>query len=132
VSQVSNDDLFVSVSAKTGWKNIDDLIAAAKKDPGKIKFAASGTTTSGRLVFEAFADMLGLKITLVPFKGAAPAAIAVAGGHVEILHSTVGEALPHVQRGDLVPIMMMGDRRTEALPHSLCRQGDAAGRHRQA
>ena len=117
VCQVANDDLLVTCSAKTGWKTIDDLIAAVKKNPGKIKFGASGTTTSGRLVFEAFADMLGLDIPVVPFKGAAPASIAVAGGHIEILHSTVGEALAHVQRGDLIPLMMMGDRRTEALPN---------------
>jgi len=117
VAQVANDDLFISCSAKTGWKTIDDLIAAVKKEPGKYKFAASGTTTSGRLVFEAWAHMLGLNIPVVPFKGAAPAGIAVAGGHIPIFHSTISEALPHVQRGDIVPLMMMGDRRTEALPN---------------
>jgi len=114
---VGNDELVVTVSSKTGWKTIEDLIAAAKKDPGKIKFAAAGTVASGRLVFEAFANMLGLDIPVVPFKGSAPAAIAVAGGHIQVLNATVGEALSHVQRGDLVPIMMMGNRRAKEFPN---------------
>jgi tripartite-type tricarboxylate transporter receptor subunit TctC len=117
VSGVGNDELVVTVSAKTGWKSIEDLIAAAKKDPGKIKFGAAGTVASGRLVFEAFAHMLGIDIPVVPFKGSAPAAIAVAGGHIPVLNSTVGECLPHVQRGDLIPIMMMGNRRVKEFPN---------------
>jgi tripartite-type tricarboxylate transporter receptor subunit TctC len=117
VAQVANDDLFISCSSKTGWKTIEDLVAAVRKEPGKYKFAASGTTTSGRIVFEAWANMMGLDIPVVPFKGAAPASIAVAGGHIPIFHSTIGEALAHVQRGDIVPLMMMGDRVTKALPN---------------
>jgi tripartite-type tricarboxylate transporter receptor subunit TctC len=117
VAQVANDDLMISCSAKTGWKTIEELVAAVKKEPGKYKFAASGTTTSGRIVFEAWRYNMGLDIPVVPFKGAAPASIAVAGGHIPIIHSTVGEVLPHVQRGDIVPLMMMGDRVTKALPN---------------
>jgi tripartite-type tricarboxylate transporter receptor subunit TctC len=113
----ANDELLISVSAKTGWKTIEDLIAAAKKDPGKIKLAASGTTNSGRLIFEAWAYMLGLDIEAVPFKGGAPAAVAVAGGHIPIFNGTISECLPHVQRGDLVPLLMMGNRRVKEFPN---------------
>jgi tripartite-type tricarboxylate transporter receptor subunit TctC len=113
----ANDELLITVSAKSGFKNIDDLIAAAKKNPGKVQFAASGTTNSGRLIFEAWADAMGLEFEMVPFKGAAPAAIAVAGGHVPVLNSTISECLAHVQRGDLVPLMMMGNRRAKEFPN---------------
>ena len=116
VAGVANDELVVCVSSKSPWKTIDELIADAKKEPEKIKFAASGTTTSGRLVFEAFCNMVGIKITCVPFKGAAPAAVAVAGGHIPVIHATISETLPHVQRGDLRPLMMMGNRRVKEYP----------------
>ncbi len=116
VAGVANDELVVCASTKYPWKTIEELIADAKKEPEKIKFGASGTTTSGRLVFEAFCNLVGIKLTCVPFKGAAPAAIAVAGGHIPVLHATISETLPHVQRGDMRVLMMMGNRKAKEYP----------------
>ena len=117
VAGVANDELVVCASTKYPWKTIEELIADAKKEPEKIKFGAAGTAASGRLVFEAFCYMLGIKITCVPFKGSAPAAIAAAGGHIPLIHATVSETISHVQRGDLRPLMMMGNRRVKEYPN---------------
>lgn len=116
VAQVALDYVVFTVSAKAPWKTVEEFIADAKKEPGKIKFAASGTTTNARLIFEAFCHVVGIKLTCVPFKGSAPAAIAVAGGHVPVLSSAISEALAHVQRGDLRPILVGAHQRVKEYP----------------
>ena len=60
--------------------------------------------------------MVGIKLTCVPFKGSAPAAVAVAGGHLPILCATISEVLSHVQRGDIRPIIMTGNRKAKEFP----------------
>jgi len=116
IGQVAQDRIIFSVHSQTPWKTIEDLIAAAKKEPEKIKYASSGPTTTVRLGMEKFLYEAGIKLTCVPFKGSAPAAIAVAGGHIPVLTSATSEALPHVQRGDLRVLLTCADVRSKQLP----------------
>ncbi len=116
IGQVAQDRIIFSVHSQTPWKTIEDLIAAAKKEPGKIKFACSSPTATVRLGIEKFLYEAGIKLTCVPFKGSAPAAIAVAGGHIPVLTSATSEALPHVQRGDLRVLLTCADVRSKQLP----------------
>lgn len=116
VGQVAQDRIVFSVHAKSPWKTIEDLIAAARKEPEKITFACSSPTATTRLALEKFCHEAGIKLVSVPFKGAAPAAIAVAGGHVPVLTSTVSEALTHAQRGDLRVLLTCADQRVKEYP----------------
>jgi tripartite-type tricarboxylate transporter receptor subunit TctC len=116
IGQVAQDRIIFSIHSKAPWKTIEDLIAAAKKDPEKIKYACSGPTATVRLGMEKFLYEAGIKMTCVPFKGSAPAAIAVAGGHIQVLTSATSEALPHVQRGDLRVLLTCADVRSKQLP----------------
>jgi tripartite-type tricarboxylate transporter receptor subunit TctC len=116
VGQVAQDRIIFSVYSKAPWNTIEELIAAAKKEPEKIKFACSSPTATVRLGLEKFCYEAGVKFTCVPFKGSAPAAIAVAGGHIPVLTSATGEALPHVQRGDLRVLLTCADKRSKQLP----------------
>ncbi len=116
VGQVAQDRIVFSVHAQSPWKTIEDLIAAARKEPEKIKFACSSPTATTRLGLEKFCYEAGIKLAVVPFKGAAPAAIAVAGGHVPVLTSTVSEALSHAQRGDLRVLLTCADQRVKEYP----------------
>jgi tripartite-type tricarboxylate transporter receptor subunit TctC len=116
IGQVAQDRIIFSVNSKTPWKTIEDLIAAAKKEPEKIKYACSSPTATVRLGMEKFLYEAGIKLTCVPFKGSAPAAIAVAGGHIQVLTSATSEALPHVQRGDLRVLLTCADVRSKQLP----------------
>jgi len=116
VGQVAQDRIVFSVYAKSPWKTIDDLIATARKEPDKIKFACSSTTATTRLGLEKFCHEAGIKLACVPFKGGTPAAIAVAGGHVPVLTSTVSEALPHFQRGDMRILLVCADQRVKEYP----------------
>ena len=116
VGQVAQDRIVFSVYAKSPWNTIEDLIAAARKEPDKIKFACSSTTATTRLGLEKFCHEAGIKLACVPFKGGTPAAIAVAGGHVPVLTSTVSEALPHSQRGDMRVLLVCADQRVKEYP----------------
>ena len=116
VGQVAQDRIVFSVYAKSPWNTIEDLIAAARKEPDKIKFACSSTTATTRLGLEKFCHEAGIKLACVPFKGGTPAAIAVAGGHVPVLTSTVSEALPHFQRGDMRILLVCADQRVKEYP----------------
>jgi tripartite-type tricarboxylate transporter receptor subunit TctC len=116
VGQVAQDRIVFSVYAKSPWKTIEELIAAARKEPDKIKFACSSPTATTRLGLEKLCHEAGIKLAVVPFKGAAPAAIAVAGGHVPVLTSTVSEALTHAQRGDVRVLLTCADQRVKEYP----------------
>ncbi len=116
VGQIAQERIAFSVYAKSPWNTIEELIAAAKKEPEKIKFACSSPVAMTRLAFEAFCHEFGIKLTCVPFKGAAPAAIAVTGGHIPVLTSTVSEALTHAQRGDLRVLLTCADQRVKEYP----------------
>ena len=115
VAMMGQELVVFSVWAESPWKTIEDLVAAAKAEPEKIKYASTPTSTS-RLVLEKFAYDVGIKLTHVPFKGAAPAAIAVAGGHVPVMPSAVGEALPHYRSNKIRILLVCSDKRAKEIP----------------
>jgi len=116
VGMVGQGRVVFSVHSKSPWVSIEELIAAAKKDPGKIKYASAGLQTVPRLLFEKFCQDVGIKLTCVPFKGAAPAGIAAAGGHLPVFPAGVSETLNHVQRGDLRVLLSCSEKRLKQYP----------------
>ena len=118
LGQVGMDREIIAVHTKAPWKTVEEFIADAKKEPGKIKFATSGVATGARFAFEKFCSVVGIKLTCVPFKGNAPSTIAVAGGHIPVFVGGVNEALPHVQRGDMRVIITLAEKRVKEYPDS--------------
>lgn len=116
VAQLGRDHIVFSVGAKTPWKTIEELVQAAKKEPGKIQFAVVTWATT-HLAMEKFCYEKGIKLIHVPFKGGTLAAIAVIGGHVPVITNTIIEALPHIQSGELRPLLTCGEERTKELPN---------------
>ena len=100
-----------SVGAKSPWKKIEDVIEAAKKEPGKISFGTAGALSIVRLTMERWSTEAGIKLNAVPFKGTGESMIAVMGGHVPLLSSTEAEILPHVQSGELRVLMTCTEER---------------------
>jgi len=101
LAQMGIDPIVFSVNADSPWKTIEEFVAAAKKEPEKIKFAVSSPTATTRLALENFCHEAGIKLTAVPFKGGTPAAVAVAGGHIPALTSMVSEVLPQQRSGKI-------------------------------
>lgn len=118
VAQMGIDPIVFSVNVETPWKTIEEFVAAAKKEPGKIKFAVSSPTATTRLALEKFCYEAGIKLTAVPFKGGTPAAIAVAGGHIPTLPSMVSEVLPHQRSGNIRVLLAFTEKRLKEFPET--------------
>ncbi len=89
-------------------KSVQELIAYAKANPGKLDFASAGTGSTIHLAGELFQSMTQIKMVHVPYKGAGPALTDVIGGHVQTMIASALNALPMIKAGKL--------RRSPSLP----------------
>ena len=101
-----------SVPAKT----VKELIAAAKRTPGKLNFGSAGAGSATHMTGELLKIMAGLDMTHIPYKGGAPAALAAISGEVDIVTLTMPVAAPHVKRGALRALAVTRSKRSNAMP----------------
>ena len=106
----------MAVHADVPAKNVAELIAHAKKNPGKLTFSSSGVGNPQQLTGELFNKMAGVKILHVPYKGAAPQLAALAGGEVTLTYVSIGAAKPFIDSGRIRPIGVTSTTRVGALP----------------
>jgi tripartite-type tricarboxylate transporter receptor subunit TctC len=97
-------------------KTVKDLIALAKKHPGEILYASIGNGTPAHLSAELFNSMAGIKMTHVPYKGAAPSIIALISGETQLTFTTVLVAMPHVKSGRLRALGVASLKRAAVMP----------------
>lgn len=97
-------------------KNIAELLALAKAKPGEITYASGGTGAATHLAGELLANMGGVRMTHVPYKGANPATIDLLGGRVAWMFGTILPTLPHVRAGKLRAIGISSLQRAPTLP----------------
>ena len=101
-----------SVPAKT----VQELVAYAKANPGKLTYASQGVGASGHVAGELFKQQTGTDIVHVPYKGAAPAAQDLAAGHVGMMFDALSLALGPIQSGRVRPLGVTTRERTSVLP----------------
>jgi len=106
----------VAVGPHVNVNSLTELIALARKDPGKINFGSAGNATTTHLGPELLMQETGIKITHIPYKGAAPAIVALLSKEIEMVALDLPAVLPHVSRGVKV-IAVNGPRRVDALPN---------------
>ena len=104
------------VKADAPYKNVGELIAKAKAQPGKINFASGGSGTVQRLAAELFRQQLGLDMVHVPYKSGGPAITDVMGGQVDFMFGTVAATYPHVSGGKLRALAVSAPERSKRLP----------------
>jgi tripartite-type tricarboxylate transporter receptor subunit TctC len=105
------------VHTGTGIKTFAEFIAFAKKNPGKLDFASTGTASASHLAGELLNDMAGIDTVHIPYKGGAPAMQDLLGGRVACYYSTLSTAQPHIESGKLIPLAGTGPERLPALPN---------------
>ena len=116
----------VVASASFAPNNIAELVAAAKKDPGKINFASVGLGSYPHLDAERLMKAAGIQMTHVPYKGGAGQAIpALIGGEVQIAFFNMASLLPHIRSGKLKALAAIPTERMAELPNvpTLAEQG---------
>lgn len=111
VSLVANLPLLVSASPSLKARSVQELIAEAKANPGKITFGSAGNGNTSHLAAEYFASMAGIQLTHVPYKGSAPLVNAMLAGEVQMTFDSASTSLPHVLSGRLRGLAVTGDAR---------------------
>ena len=116
VTKVSSSPLVVAVNAGVGAGTLAELIAHAKKNPGKLNFASSGNGSAPHLAAVLFQRVAGLDMVHVPYKGGAPAVQSVLAGDTQLAFATPPSVLPLVQAGRLKALAVTSRERTPLVP----------------
>ena len=97
-------------------RSVQELIALAKGQPGKLTFASSGNGTTVHLSGELFKMMTGVDMLHVPYKGSAPAVTDLIAGQVNMMFENIPAAMPHIRSGKLRALGVTGNKRSPLLP----------------
>ncbi|MDQ6916568.1 MAG: tripartite tricarboxylate transporter substrate binding protein [Pseudomonadota bacterium] len=104
------------VAADSPLRSVADVIAEAKRSPGKLTFASSGAGASTHMSAELFKIMAGVDLLHVPYKGSGPAMPDVITGRVSMMFENMPGAIAHIRAGTLRALAVTGLRRSSALP----------------
>ena len=97
-------------------KNLADLVALAKKNPGKLNYGSAGVGTPGHLTAEMFRAASGIDIQHVPYKGSAPAVTDLIGGQIQIMFDPLQSVLSNVQGGKIRALAVYRKVRSPVVP----------------
>jgi tripartite-type tricarboxylate transporter receptor subunit TctC len=97
-------------------KTVAELVAMAKKDPGKLSFGSTGIGGANHLSGEMFKQMAGIDLVHIPYKGAAPAMNDLLGGHIPIMFDTLTTVLPEAAAGNIRVLAVTSLTRAASLP----------------
>ena len=116
IAKMGNGPIVLTVHPSVPANSVKELIALAKKQPGKLVSAAAGSGSFMHLATELFKMMAGIDIKIVQFKGGGPAMIDTMGGHSHISLGTLTQSLPQIKSGKLKALGYGGSTRSKLLP----------------
>lgn len=116
VGKVTSSPLVVAAHSSVGAGSLGDLIAHARKNPGKLNYATSGNGSAPHLATVHFMRLAGVEMVHVPFKGGAPAVQSLIAGDTQVSFATPPSILPHVQSGRLKALAVTSRARTPLVP----------------
>jgi tripartite-type tricarboxylate transporter receptor subunit TctC len=114
VMLMASSGLLVGVNPATGFKTLNDLIAAGKTKG--VSFSSAGSGSPGHLAAEVFTEAAGVKINHIPYKGNTPAVTAVLSGEVDGGVLATPGMLPHVKAGKITPLAVTSRQRSKLAP----------------
>jgi tripartite-type tricarboxylate transporter receptor subunit TctC len=117
ISRLTETYMALAVPASSPIKSIPDLVAEAKKQPGKLSYGSAGHGSGHHIAGETLNKVAGVEILHVPFVGTAAAVTNVVGGHVSMTYATLPTIVSFVENGQLRIIGMAEDTRVKALPN---------------
>ncbi|MGE8688785.1 MAG: Bug family tripartite tricarboxylate transporter substrate binding protein [Achromobacter sp.] len=116
ISSVSYTPLVLQVRPALKAKTLQELLALAKKDPGKLNMASPGAGTTNHLVSELLQSLTGARWTTAQYKGNAPATTDLLGGQVDFNFDQISVALPYVKDGRLRALAVTTAKRVPSMP----------------
>ncbi len=119
VMSLTDTPLVLAVPVDSAYKTLADVLADAKKQPGKLNYATPGVGTLNQLAMEWMAVETGTSYSHVPYKGGAPSGAAVAAGDVPLGLLAVSSAMPHLKSGKLRMLANTAATRSASIPDVL-------------
>ena len=116
ITKVSTSPLLIAVNPGIGVNSISELIAAAKKTPGRLNYASSGNGSAPHLAGVLFTRLADIDMVHVPFKGGGPAVQSALAGDTQVTFATPPSVLPLVQAGRLRALAVTSRARSPLLP----------------
>ncbi len=107
----------VIVKPDAAMQNINDLIAVAKKSPGKLNYASVGIGSVLHLAVELFSATANVEMTHIPYKGGAEPMLELMSGRIDVVFDTLTGAYPYVQAGKIRALAVTSLERSQQLPH---------------
>ena len=116
ISEIASSPLAILVSTKSPYATLQDLLAAARKDPDSLSYGMSGNGTSAHLAGELLKYMAEVKIVAIPYKGGAPALTAVIAGDIPMSINPLAQAVGQIEGGQLRAIAVTSAQPSRTLP----------------
>ena len=117
VSKITASPLVIAASPKSNITSVKELIAAAKRAPGTLNYSSSGNGSAPHLGGALFAQVAGIDMQHIPFRGGAPAVASVVAGDTQLTFGTPPSVLPMVQAGRLRGLAVSTRERTALFPN---------------
>ena len=107
----------MTVSAKSSYNSVKEVIADAKANPDKLAYGSNGNGTAQHMIGTQFEMETGVKVLHVPYKGSAPLTTDLLGGQVTMSFDTITPVLPFIKEGKLRALAVTTAKRSSALPN---------------
>jgi tripartite-type tricarboxylate transporter receptor subunit TctC len=116
ITLLVKNPLLFAVNSKVPARTLGEFVALAKAAPGKLNYGTSGASTQAHLLLEMWSARAGIKMQHIPYRGGAPAALAVAAGEVQLVLLSPLGILPQVEAGLVRPLATGGLERDPKFP----------------
>lgn len=116
LAMLTANPLVIAVHNDSPWKNVEDFLADAKKQPNKIKLGSAGIYSVMHVAAELFFKKAGIQLSHVPFTGGGPTLNALLGKHVECAAFGPSVILAQMKAGTVRPLVVLGDKRIDSMP----------------
>jgi tripartite-type tricarboxylate transporter receptor subunit TctC len=117
IVQIANQPNILVVNSASRFRSVQDIVAAARANPGHVTYASNGAGSSQHLSAALFALTMGLQLTHVPYKGAGPATTAMLAGEADHLFGGPVDMMSHIKSGRFRPLAVTSTKRLPAFPH---------------
>lgn len=116
ISQITLAPTIAVAPPNSPYKNLAELVAAAKAKPKALNYATYGSGGSSQLAATLFMQAAGIEMTAIPYKGATPAVVGLMGGETDLFFDSIPSSLPHVKVGKLKALAVTSEERVPAAP----------------
>jgi tripartite-type tricarboxylate transporter receptor subunit TctC len=116
ITLAASQPLVVEVNAQSSIQTVQDLINAAKANPGKLNYGSAGPGNTSHLAVEYFKSVVGVDLVHVPYKGSGPSVAGLLGREVEVMFDSLSSSLAQIQAGKFRAVAVTTAKRSSVLP----------------